>query len=434
MTKVHWTPTEKQAEALSSNCFETLYGGARGGGKTDAGMAWLLYDIGNPQLRALVVRRNATDLSDWIDRAKEMYRPAGAEVTHSPLKISFPSGAIIRLGHLKDDNAFEKYQGHEYQRILIEELTQIPREKMYMKLLSSCRSTVKGLDAQIFATTNPGNRGHEWVKRRFVDPARPGTPFGDEKTGRSRVFIPARVDDNPHIMENDPDYVRYLDGLPEDLRKQWRDGSWDHVKIEGSIYGEHLGRAIHEGRIGKFKAIPTLKTFTSWDLGQRDFTSIGIWQISGNSVYLVDGIEASYKEPQFFANWLKEKGLVYEAHYLPHDVAKTEQGTGKSIREVYESFGIRPIRPVPRLSTEEGITAAKMLFPRIYINEDLDHVIASLKHYRREWDEKKNTFKADPYHDWSSHTADMIRYFAVGHEPEIDKQMRRSVRRNINPN
>ena len=127
-----------------------MYGGARGGGKTDCGMAWLLRATEHPDARMLVVRRNADDLADWIDRAHKMY--PYAKIVGKPATIKFPSGAIIRTGHLKDDQAYTKYQGHEYQRVLIEELTQIPSEESYLKLISSCRSTIQGLEPRIFCT------------------------------------------------------------------------------------------------------------------------------------------------------------------------------------------------------------------------------------------------------------------------------------------
>src|SRR3990167_8114927 len=130
--KIHWQPQPKQALALASDADEILYGGARGGGKTDAGQAWLTYDIGNSLLRALVIRRNADDLKDWIDRAQRMYQPTNAVFTGTPAEITWPSGAKARTGHLKDENAYTKYQGHEYQRILNEELSHIPREKDYL--------------------------------------------------------------------------------------------------------------------------------------------------------------------------------------------------------------------------------------------------------------------------------------------------------------
>ena len=115
--QAHWTPQPKQAIALTRLEDEILYGGARGGGKTDAGQAWLLYDIDKPRYRALVLRRNADDLRDWIDRARELNLPTRAEFVGNPVEIRFPSGAKIRTGHLKDQNAYTKYQGQEYQKV-----------------------------------------------------------------------------------------------------------------------------------------------------------------------------------------------------------------------------------------------------------------------------------------------------------------------------
>jgi len=82
-----------------------------------------------------------------------MYSLLGAKIAYRPAEITFPSGATIKTGHLKDDQAYTKYQGHEYQRMLIEELTQVPDEKRYLQLLASCRSTVEGIKPQVFNTT-----------------------------------------------------------------------------------------------------------------------------------------------------------------------------------------------------------------------------------------------------------------------------------------
>ena len=226
MTDVIWKPHEgAQTFALQvSDVYECLYGGARGGGKTDCGMAWLLRATDHPEARMLVIRRNADDLADWVDRAHKMY--PHAKVTGKPATIKFPSGAIIRCGHLKDESAYTKYQGHEYQRILIEELTQIPSEESYLKLISSCRSTIKGLEPKVFCTANPGGKGHQWVKRRFIQGHKPEVAF-KEGSSRYRMYIPATVDNNPTLMDNDPDYVNFLDNLPEPLRSAWRHGDWD---------------------------------------------------------------------------------------------------------------------------------------------------------------------------------------------------------------
>ncbi len=233
--------------------FELLYGGARGGGKTDAGQVWLTDGTEHPRYRALVVRRSATDLNDWLDRARFMYSSLGAEVVGNPPEIRFLGGALIRTGHLKDDQAYTKYLGHEYQRMLIEELTQIPSEERYLKFLSSCRSTVTGLRPRFFGTTNPGGVGHGWVKKRFVVPADPMHRFPDPISNRLRIFVPASVDDNPTLMKADPDYIMGLEALRatnDSLYKAWRHGSWD-VPV-GQFFTEWLaskdGHAWHVTR------------------------------------------------------------------------------------------------------------------------------------------------------------------------------------------
>ncbi len=229
-----WEPHPgPQTAALQCREFEVLYGGARGGGKTDAGLAWLLRHIDNPKYRALIIRKNADDLSDWIDRARNMYVGTGATFAYRPAIITFPSGAIFRSGHLKDDNAYGKYIGHEYHRMVIEELTQIPTEELYLKLIASCRSTID-IQPQIFATTNPGGIGHGWVKKRFVDIGQPNTRYTFD--GKTRIFIPAKITDNPTLMLADPTYIKFLEGLPDQLKRAWRDGDWNI--IAGQVFTE----------------------------------------------------------------------------------------------------------------------------------------------------------------------------------------------------
>lgn len=233
-----WVPHPKQAQALERPEYEVLFGGARGGGKTDSGLVWLIGEryeenkrlLEHPRYRALVIRKNAEDLADWIDRAYRFFSSFGVDIAYKPAVLRFPSGAVIRTGHLKDDQSYTKYMGQEFPRILLEELTQIPSEKRYTQLIASCRSTIPEIKPQIFATTNPGGLGHGWVKKRFVDPSPPLTPFKDPVSGRSRIYIPATVDDNPTLMNADPEYVKTLDALKEvdvDLWKAWRLGDWD---------------------------------------------------------------------------------------------------------------------------------------------------------------------------------------------------------------
>jgi len=227
--RIIWRPHPgPQTRVLTRQESEILFGGSRGGGKTEAMTVWMVDPeyIKQPRYRGLVIRRNYDDLKDWIDRAKYLYRYMGVKVTGNPAQFEFPSGAKIWTGHLSNEDAWTKYLGQEYQKIGIEELTLIPNELDYLKLISSARSTIPGIKAQVFGTTNPGGPGHGWVKARFVDVARNKTHF-DEKSGKSRIFIPSKVTDNPTIMREDPEYINSLKALPDELRRAWLDGDWD---------------------------------------------------------------------------------------------------------------------------------------------------------------------------------------------------------------
>lgn len=215
-----------QTLALQSDgLHEVCFGGSRGGGKTMVGLAWLLDYTSNPKFRGLVIRRNADDLADWISRARDFY--PYAKIVGKPAEVRFPSGATIRCGHLNSEDSYTKYQGHEYQKILIEEATQIPTEESYLKLISSCRSTVDDLTPKVMLNCNPGGKGHAWVKKRFVDVGEHKKPYKDPITRRYRMYIPATIYDNPTLMAKDPDYVHYLEGLPEPLRSAWLLGDWN---------------------------------------------------------------------------------------------------------------------------------------------------------------------------------------------------------------
>lgn len=232
------TPTQKstvadwqanpgpQTEALSRNEDEILYGGARGGGKSEALLAWMVEPeyVQHPDYQGIVLRQTSEDLKDFVRRAKKFWQPLGAIAKYNPVEFHFPSGAVILTGHLNDADAVNKYLGHEYQKIGIEEITLIPDELSVIKIMGSCRHGGTGLKAQVFMTTNPQGIGNDWVQERYVDFGTPGVPKQD-KTGRWRIFIKSLVKDNPYYA-NDPDYLAYLDSLPEHLRKAWRDGEW----------------------------------------------------------------------------------------------------------------------------------------------------------------------------------------------------------------
>lgn len=414
---IEWRPTPIQELALKTTADEVLFGGSRGGGKTDTALQWLLYDTDNPQMRGLVVRRNSTDLADFIDRARQKYTPLGATVKGNPTEIHFPSGAIIYTGHLGTPDAFTKYQGWEIHRLLMEEVTHIPSERLYEKLLGSVRSTVDGVTPQVFLTTNPGGQGHEWVKERFSIDTRPHK-IKFERNGRSFIYIPATIMDNPHLLQKDPQYLKYLQSLPETLREQWLNGSWDDMDIEGAYYIKQMNLAARDGRICTVPFEPSLRTYTFWDLGISDAMSIWTMQVNGNELRMVDYHEHTGEGLAYYINYLHDLreryGFVYTAHYAPHDISVRELSTGVSREVTARKMGINFIKVKRSNSISSGIEAARNILGRCWFDADrTKDGVKALKNYRKEFDEKLNRFKDQPLHDWSSHGADAFRTFAV---------------------
>jgi len=194
----------------------------------------------------LVIRRNAKDLIEFIKRAEKLYSAYGAVKTGSAqsggVRFVFPSGAEIYTGHLAREDAYEAYQGWNITDLVIEELTHIPTKELFEKLIASLRSVDTSIPARFFATTNPTNIGFQWVKEYWHIGEVSKETYIDEK-GVLKIFIPAGIYDNPHLMRADPDYVRYLESLPLELKKRWLEGSWDDIVTDAQIYGADILKA-----------------------------------------------------------------------------------------------------------------------------------------------------------------------------------------------
>ena len=220
---VVWRPQPRQLEFMRRPEPEALYGGAAGGGKSDALVIEALRQVHIPHYRALILRKTYPQLTDLVDKSQLYYRRAfpGAQYNATSHVWVFPSGAKIYFGSLQYTKDRTNYQGKAFDFIGFDELTHFEWEE-YSYLMSRNRPTGPGTRVYLRATTNPGGVGHGWVKARFITPAPPGTPIVEEypvrmpdgtekKLKRARVFIPSSVFDNPALLENDPDYLAALD-------------------------------------------------------------------------------------------------------------------------------------------------------------------------------------------------------------------------------
>lgn len=229
--------------------------------------------VGNENYRALILRRTFPQLQEIIDRCWKQYPSIGGVYRSTEHRWYFPSGATITLGHMQHEDDKYSYQGKEYHFVGFDEVTQFT-ETQYLYMHSRLRSTDPSIPPRIRATTNPGGIGHSWAKARFVDVCPAKQTYVDPKTGQSRAFIPARVYDNPSIMENDPAYIARLESLPKIERKRLLDGDW--TIFEGQFFPE-LSQRVHGCE--PFDIPPEWERFAVLDWGYAKPFSVGWYAV-----------------------------------------------------------------------------------------------------------------------------------------------------------
>jgi len=189
------------------------------------------------------------------------------------------------------------------------------------------------------------------------------------------------------------------------------------VPALGAIYANEYQAARESRRIANVPYDPLLQVSTFWDLGIGDSTAIWFAQRQGSEVRVIDYYEANGMPLDHYVGVLKGKPYDYAEDWLPHDAPAKELTSGKSAQEILKALG-RNVRITPKLSLEDGINAARMVFPRVWFDESkCQRGLECLQNYRREMNEKLGEFRATPVHDWASHGADAFRYLAVA----IDK-------------
>jgi predicted phage terminase large subunit-like protein len=229
-------PQPKQAAFLLLRCLEALYGGAAGGGKSDALLMAALQYVDVPGYSALLLRRTYPELKlpgGLLDRAKGWLRSTPARYVAQDHSFLFPTSdpakpARLTFGYCQDDRDLERYASAEFQFVGIDEATQFT-ERQFRFFFSRLRKGIGlgatvGVDVplRLRAASNPGGVGHDWIRARFVR--------ADAASGR--VFIPATYTDNRFL---DPSYLASLERLDPVLRARLLEGDWD-VEESGDFF------------------------------------------------------------------------------------------------------------------------------------------------------------------------------------------------------
>lgn len=307
-----------------------VYGGARGGGKSFAALGefWCHAEDWGPAAKGLMLRRSREDLKDTIDVARQMYGDA-AEWKDKEKQFRFKNGAVFHMAYLESDQDAMNYQGWSLTRVYVEELTQYASSAGIFRLFATLRTT-SGARCQFRATCNPGGPGHHWVKNWVIDNGA-YQPVKDPETGLIRIFIPAKINDNPALLGNDPNYINRLraSGSPA-LVRAWLEGDWNI--IEGAFFPEFdpTRHVITPPRI------PLHWTrFRSMDWGSASPFSLGWWAVVQDDLIhdkkrLPKNAIIRYRE--WYGSSSPNKGLKLPADAVAKEVVRRETD-GKGFRE-----------------------------------------------------------------------------------------------------
>lgn len=413
-------PYPKQVEFFQAKSKYIAYGGARGGGKSWAArVKAVLLALNYSGIQILLLRRTLTELRENHVIPLQKLLVGIAQYRDQTKEFLFPNGSRIVMGYCAAESDVLQYQGQAYDVIFMEEATQFT-EFQFQTLTESNRPS--GLCAAKFSprmyfTCNPGGVGHGWVKRLFID-----RTYRNLERPEDYTLIPAQVYDNKWLMENDPDYVRSLENLPDDRKRAMLYGDWD--VFEGQYFSE-FRRDIHVCE--PFEIPSHWKWYFTMDYGLDMAAFYTVAVDEQRRAYVVQEYcqgKDNGKDPLIISDAAKKvqemtAGKQMTAYLAPPDLWNSRQETGKSMAQIFAENGIvltktsndridgwmavkewlKPVQDV------DGTTTAAL---RIFSN-----CATLIKHIPMlQYDESRPSDVSDRPHD-ITHSPDALRGFCI---------------------
>ena len=423
MTNAAWTPQPgPQLGAIEATwCEVLLFGGARGGGKSDFLLGDFLQDVDTygSAWQGILFRKTYNELEEIIKRSHEIFGKIAKWLATKKTWI-FPSGATLKLRFVEREEDAEKYQGHSYTWIGFDELGNWASNVIFKKLIGCLRNATTHVDTKrIRCSANPGGVGHHWVKRFFIDHAPLGfTPKKDEDSGMNIMFIPSRVTDNEILMKKDPNYINRLKsvGSPE-LVKAWLLGDWSVVT--GAYFSE-FNMAKHV--IAPFKLPDNWLRIGGFDWGSsKPFCYL--WGAISDGTILPRGSIIIYNEyygcsepnvglkldVKQVAQGIHLRNHLYPAHAAVADPSIFKEEGGFSLANEFEKNGVKFQRADNTRKAGWQLIRQRLIGeddkPTIYFFGTCEHIIRTLPAIQHD--------KGDPEDvdtDGEDHALDALRY------------------------
>jgi len=336
--------------------------------------------------------RQAKDVAwDYLKTFSAPLLPYGARYHETELRADYPNGAQVRLYGADNPDAL---RGLYLDGVVLDEFGD--------------------MDPQIWPVLRPALSDRMgWAD--FI-----GTPKG--KNEFWRIWTEAQDNDEWFAAMHKAGETGLIPAhelaaarksLTKDQYAQEYECSFE-AAVQGAYYGEDMQAAEEEGRVRHVPYDKAVPVTTAWDLGIGDSTAIVFAQLVGSEIHIIDHLEASGVGLDYYAREIKSRPYVYAEPILPHDARAQELGSGKTRVETLENLGIQ-VTIAPRLGVDDGINAVRMMLGRVYFNAvKCKRLVEALKQYRRAFDPQAKVFAPKPLHDWTSHSADAMRYLAVG--------------------
>ena len=418
--------SEPQKQFFASRALYTLYGGAKGGGKSHSiRIKAIGGSLRYPGIKILIIRRTYSDMDNTL--IAPMLKLIPQEVGYyngSMHMLYFYNGSTIKFGHLPNYGATVsgEFSGQEYDWIFIDEAGQFTESEF--RGLGGCLRGVNDIPKRMYLTANPGGVGHQWLKRLFVD--RNFKPAGSDgepaENPDDYVFIAAKATDNKDLMESSPGYMNMLNNLPPDMRKALRDGDWNAMAGQ---YFEEFKPGTHT--ISAFTINPAWKRFRTIDYGLDCFACLWIAVDFNGRCYVYREVAQSrliVSDAAQLALGLTPQNEHIEYTIAPPDMWSTLKDTGKTMAQIFMENGI----PLVKANNNriQGWMSLKELLkpmpdgkPGMLVFNDCRGLIDDLQ--ALQYDDKNVSDVAKNPHEFT-HRPDALRYFAQSRFliPEMD--------------
>ncbi len=335
----------------------------------------------------------------------------GVKANEQQMTVTYPNGAVLMLLGSED---VDSLRGLALWGGCQDEASQQP-SNLFSEIISKCLAdhlgywiwlgTPKGKNQFYRTFQTAKNNPDTWscIERTIDDTLR-------EESGET-------VDNLRIALEDDRRLVAQGEMTEDEFNQEWYNSF--EAAVKGAYYSGQLAEARKQGRIKLIPHDSVLRTHTVWDLGVGQNLAIGMYQRIGAQLHMIDYWEGSNKDgiPQAIKA-LQNKPYIFGTHFVPHDAEGTESGTGETrLATAKKLWPQAKFEVVPKLLVDDGIAKGRAMFARLWIDETncqlfLDHIAQ----YRQAWDEKRGMFMEKPYHDFTSHAADVHRYAAISEE------------------